>query len=47
MSRPYSTVQQVDLIKRTLRLKDNTIGLFDPLDGIREKDNRYRNQRIT
>lgn len=36
MSRPYSTVAVVDTIKRTLRLKDNTIGVFDLLEDLKE-----------
>lgn len=36
MSRPYSAVTAIDVIRKTLRMKDNTIGVIDVLDDLRE-----------
>ena len=45
MSRPYSNPAPMDIIRKTLRMKDNTVALHDILEDIKEP-NKYRNQRI-
>lgn len=45
MSRPYSNTAPVDTIRKILRIKDNTIGMMDPLDKLGTKS-KYSNPRI-
>lgn len=45
MSRPYSSPQVVDVIRRVLRMKDNQVGLFDPIEDLKEVK-RINNHRI-
>jgi len=49
MSRPYSITTQNDIIRRTLRIKDNTIGITDDLDELMklpDGGSKYYNPRI-
>lgn len=45
MSRPYSAPHVVEVIRKTLRMKDNQVGMFDMLQDIKEPK-RINNARI-
>lgn len=47
MSRPYSAVAAVDKIRRTLRMKDNTIGMLDLLEDLKDTKKQINNARIS
>lgn len=49
MSRPYSITNPVDIIRRTLRIKDNTVGITDNIDDLMKLpsgNSKYYNPRI-
>ncbi len=45
MSRPYSAVTQLDVIRRTLKMKDNTLAMLDPIGDVKTP-RRINNARI-